>query len=121
MTTKDKPAFSKEELDEVVDNTTAFKTLKELVRAMRSNDGYGQKYTPTLRPDHAGPYEEGLHAVRAEAQRLGFRVWPEDTFYAKPNDIPEPEPPKLEDVTVEPKLEAQEPELEEPDEYVLEI
>ena len=69
------------DVDDAVRNTTAFQSFDELVDAMRGNDGYGQKYTPTLRPDQHPKYEDGLHAARAEAQRLGFDVFPSDETF----------------------------------------
>ena len=123
-----KKEWSIEELDEVVDNTTAFRSFGALVEAMRGNDGYGQTYTPTLRPEVVGEFEEGLHAVRAEAQRLGFHVFPDDGFYEKRSDIEEIgdgyEAPPLDDLVFvqegPDELEAA-GEPEEPDAYELDI
>ena len=82
------------ELDEAVHNTTAFPSFADLVAAMRGRDGYGQKYTPTLRPECHPDFEDALHAVREEVQRLGFRVFPDDSFYApKSPDAPAHEAP----------------------------
>ena len=92
-------------LDYIVDQTTALRSMGELVEVMRGDDGYGQKYMPTLRPDMCEDpvLEEGLHAVRAEVQRLGFDVYPDDGFYApRPDaediDYGHEEPPTLDEL-----------------------
>ena len=92
-------------LDYIVDQTTALRSMDELVEAMRGTDGYGQKYMPTLRPETCDDplLEEGLHAVRAEVQRLGFDVFPDDSCYAPRSAIEETglsyeEPPALDEL-----------------------
>ena len=96
-----KETWSAEELDEVLRKTTAFRSMGDLVESMRGVDGYGQGYVPTLRPDCYPDYEEGLHAVRAEAQRLGFSVFPDDNAFERREpdaaDVVEMDRPEVEE------------------------
>ena len=120
-----KKEWDTEALDEVVNNTTAFRSMGELVENMRGEDGYGQKYVPTLRPDGYPEFEEGLHAVRAEAQRLGFAVFPDDNTFAPTREEPEHAPAEPSDLgALDFEIVEQGPaelEHEEPDEYDLEL
>jgi len=92
------PQSHEERLDEIVSLTTASSSMQALVESVRGTNGYGQKYTPTLRPEHYAEIgrpdiASGLHEVRAELQNLGFKVFPDDEYY-------EQRAPELDDANV---------------------
>ena len=93
-------------LDYVVDETTALtidgrvgrghaRGAMATVKSTRRRYARKRAATPML--------EEGLHAVRAEVQRLGFDVYPDDGFYAprpaaEDIDYGHEEPPTLDEI-----------------------
>ena len=116
--------WTPEELDTVIEETTAFGSMRELVNAMRGDDGYQQQYTPTLRPDCCcdPQLSEGLHAVREEVQRLGFAVFPDDNTFAPARDAGSADAPDLDSLTVEELQQGPSmPEHEPDDEYILDL
>lgn len=76
-----------EELDQLVQNNTAFPSWDRFRQAMQP-EGYDQVYTPTLRTD-VGQGDE-VQRLRDAVQELGFKVWPEDMEIEIEHDDKEP-------------------------------
>ncbi|MEM7678190.1 MAG: hypothetical protein AAF449_19535 [Myxococcota bacterium] len=84
-----------DDLDQVCRRVTAFGSFGDMVDSMRANDGYGQKYVPTLRLDERGAptpqAQQDMKALRAGVQAHGFEVSPADEEYERRSMLDEPE------------------------------